>query len=266
MKKVIYTLSILSILAMSCSSDDGAISETPTAETPISEIVDTQPPTMETPTMETSRVLPIRVDILEEDGTLDVITYTYDDKMRLIKEVLRGRFTTDFIYEDDKLVETVSVYSDDQTRDRETYSYNDQGMVNRINSYVVSYSDNNNTVTYALGTETPDVNTYSNGNMLTSESEGDFYSMFTYGQNKGPFANLSNRELLMRLDRGNIYGIEFVSNNLLTDTSREGFGNGQSRNVITNYSYTFTEDNLPRVVRVEEGELVCTYTYTYNND
>ncbi len=171
---------------MSCSSDEGAISETPTAET--------------------SRILPIRVDVLDSDGSRDVITYAYDDKMRLIKEAFSDHFTIDFIYADDKLVETlfVSNIDIDSTMVRETYSYNDQGMVNRItdpwNSYVVSYSDNNNTVTYALGTETSYVNTYSNGNMLTSESEGDFYSMFTYGQNKGPFANLSNREFLMRLD------------------------------------------------------------------
>jgi len=252
---------------MSCSSDDGAISETPTAETPTAEN-----PTMETPTAETSRILPIRVDVLDSDGSRDLITYAYDDKMRLIKEAFSDHFTIDFIYADDKLVETlfVSNIDIDSTMVRETYSYNDQGMVNRItdpwNSYVVSYSDNNNTVTYALGTETSYVNTYSNGNMLTSESEGDFYSMFTYGQNKGPFANLSNREFLMRLDSENIGGIEFVANNLLTDTSREEFGDGDSENVITNYSYTFTEDNLPRVVRIEEDGETCTYTYTYNND
>ncbi len=250
---------------MSCSSDDGAISETPTAETPTAEN-----PTMETPTAETSRILPIRVDVLDSDGSRDLITYAYDDKMRLIKEASSDRFTIDFTYLDDKLLETLFVSSIENDSIRETYSYNDQGMVNRItdpwNSYVVSYSDNNNTVTYTLGTETPDVNTFSNGNMLTSESEGDFYSKFTYGENKGPFANLSNREFLMRLDSENIDVLDFVANNLLTDSSREEFGDGDDENVITNYSYTFTEDNLPRVVRIEEDGETCTYIYTYNND
>jgi hypothetical protein len=289
MKKAIYTLALLAMVTLSCSSNDDSTppemevpEEMETPETPQEPETPEEPEMPETPeepeTPEApDTTLPVSVKIVDSDGNTETITYTYDG-MRLVKETSSDGFSTEYLYTNGQLTGSLNK-APSFGNISESFEYDAEGRVNRViinipnasqNIFVLTYSNNNNTVTGTaegkdIGPDS-DVFTFSNNNILTFKEGDRNFTTYTYDTNNAPFKNVANRELLVRLDSENINALNFTTNNLVTEVMRGDLRFENPDTTTYNYNYTFTASNYPRVVTENVDGEITTYTYTYNND
>ncbi|WP_031429004.1 hypothetical protein [Flavimarina sp. Hel_I_48] len=253
MKKVLYTVAVLAMAFTSLTSCESNSDDAPTIT-------------------DTSNILPVQVDVVNPDGEIEVVRFSYDG-MKLIKtEFIDGY--RDYIYEDGLIIENNVYDADGEVEILESYTYDAQGRVDTIvtdianastNTYALSYNEDNSEITNSLINDDDlyedSINTLRNGNMVKADQGSSYITTYTYDNNKGFFQNIEQREILVTIDSENNYPAQFSLNNILSEDRPTGFF---KENAI--YTYTYTDSNFPRTMTENREGEITTYTFTYNND
>lgn len=251
MKKVFYTIAVLTISLMLCDSNSDDETTIPDA----------------------SNILPTQVAIVNSNGETETIRYKYHGMTPIKEEYSNGDYR-DYIYEDGKLTEN-NTYNSKSAEILESYAYDAQGRVATISTNIVdvgvydynlSYNADNSVITYTYKGSpdyTSDVNTIKNGNLVIADQGDIDTSRYTYDSNNAPFKNIANRAILLTIASENNNALNFTLNNVLTEDISESTASNDESPV---YTYTYTSFDFPRTIEIKEGNDITTYTFSYNND
>jgi len=251
MKKVLFTLAIVAVTLISCSTDDSTNSTPPAGATGtlLKQIVETY-----------------------EDGSISTLDYEYSGnkitKLTVVSDFGNGTETevTNYTYTGEFLTKTED-YTDgilDYTIDLE-YDANDKlitettifpGQTPEVNTYV---HNADGTVTFNEAGGSIVVYTYDNGDLITEDNtNGNQDYTIVYDNKNGALKNIHQREVF------ELMGYYAYNHNFLSYTNT----GGASYNENETYSYTYNTDDYPitAINTVDPGtadEEIITSTYTY---
>jgi len=258
MKKVFYVLALLVVSLTSCDSE--LVSAPPSDSSENTNGATTN-----------DGILLTKVVIVEANGDIETIEYTYDG-MTLIKETSSEGYYSDYVYVDGKLTE-INYNATQVEAILESYTYDTQGRVATITTNIVaegiyeynlSYNADNSVITetsITFPSDAASTTTLNSGNMIGENEGGVNITTYTHDTKNAPFKNIDNRAILLTINSENGYNYLFNINNILTDVTESTM----YPETISN-TYTYTAFDYPRVMTENYDGDISTYTYTYNND
>ena len=195
--------------------------------------------------------------------------YKYDSNQLI--QIIRGSETTDFKYENSRLVR-INVSFENHGLYRYTeLDYYDNGKLRQSIEYILDSDfatkflyeyDSNNVITKrytgnSISQTENELVSYQlieNGNLIKilDPSDQDLEIIYKYDQNPNPFQNLHQLEVFQRIlsfNKNNLTNIEYRYSGEIID--------------YYNYEYLYNSEGIPKSVKLYKEELLSQYEYYY---